>query len=92
MVLNDAALLERFDRSVALSLGAVKRLESTPEEALGGLPDAWRQAIEQLSQGLHRSTPRAELVPFLTRLAEVNSELGHNGRRWICLLYTSRCV
>ncbi|MFZ4538745.1 sensor histidine kinase [Propionivibrio sp.] len=83
MVLNDPALLARFDENVAHSQVAVTRLESISGEALGKLPGAWRQTIESLGQGLHRSAPRAELLPFLNRLAEVNSELGLYGRRWI---------
>ena len=83
MVLNDAALLGRFDENVSHSLAAVKRLDSVPGEPLGKLPGAWRQAVEQLSQGLHQASPRAGLLPFLNRLARVNSELEHTGRRWI---------
>ena len=86
MVLNDAALLGRFDENVGNSLDAVKRLESVPGEPLGKLPGAWRQAVEQLSQGLHQAESRASragLVPVLNRLAGVNSELEHTGRRWI---------
>lgn len=83
MVLNDSAVLVRFDDNVAHALVAVQRLESIPGEALGKLPNAWRLAIERLSQGLHQSAPRHELLPFLNRLTEVNSELERNGRRWI---------
>ena len=83
MVLNDAALLGRFDENVSHSLAAVKRLESVPGEPLGELPGTWRQAVEQLSQGLHQAAPRTGLVPVLNRLAKVNNELEHTGRRWI---------
>ena len=83
MVLNDAALLGRFDENVSHSLAAVKRLESVPGEPLGELPGTWRQAVEQLNQGLHQAAPRTGLVPVLNRLAKVNNELEHTGRRWI---------
>ena len=49
IVLNDPALLERFDESVGLSIAAVKRLEQTPNTALGSLPNDWLQAIDMLS-------------------------------------------
>ena len=75
MVLNDAALLGRFDENVSHSLAAVKRLESVPGEPLGELPGTWRQAVEQLSQGLHQSAPRTGLVPVLNRLAKVHNAL-----------------
>ncbi len=83
MVLSDPALLERFDANVGHSLEAIQRLEAIPGESLGTLPGDWRQAIEQLSHGLHRSAPRADLLPFLSRLTEVNSELGNSGQRWV---------
>ena len=86
MVLNESALLVRFDENVAHSLNAVKRLEGLPGEALGRLPAAWRLAVEQLSRELHQTAPRAEqvseLIPFLNQLAEVNTALGVNGRQW----------
>lgn len=83
MVLNNATLLERFDENVSHSLDAVRRLESVPGEPLGKLPSAWRQAVGQLSQGLHQGAPRPGLVQYLNRLASVNSELDNTGRRWI---------
>jgi two-component system, NtrC family, sensor histidine kinase GlrK len=83
IVLNDPALLARFDENVAHSLTAVKRLEAIPGEALGKLPDTWRQAVMKLSQGLHQSEQHPELLPFLNRLAEINVELDHKGRHWI---------
>ncbi|MEO8411441.1 MAG: HAMP domain-containing sensor histidine kinase [Propionivibrio sp.] len=83
MVLEDAGLLERFDENVTQSQKAIKRLEAIPGEALGDLPERWRLTIESLSQGIHRIGPRVDLVPFLVTLAEINSGLDHQGRRWI---------
>lgn len=87
MVLNDPILLKRFDENVAHSLAAVDRLEALPGKVLGNLPGDWRQAIEGLSQGLNKSSPRTEvlpaLIPYLNRLAEINREMDHNGQRWI---------
>jgi len=83
IVLEDSALLERFDENVAHSLNAVKRLEAIPGEALGDLPDNWRLTIEKLSRGIHQAGARVELLPALGRLAELNRGLDHQGRRWI---------
>lgn len=87
VVLNDAALLQRFDENVAHSLEAVKRLDSVPGAPLGEVPDAWRQAVEQLSDGLHQAELRAvrlpDLVSILNRLSELNIELGLSSRHWI---------
>ncbi len=87
MVLNDPILLERFDENVAHSLSAVNRLEALPAGVLGTFPGDWRQAIAGLSHGLHQSAPRSELLPallpYLNRLAEINSEMDHHGQRWI---------
>lgn len=83
IVLEDTALLERFDENVTHSLNAVKRLEAIPGQALGSLPESWRQTIENLSRGIHQAGPRVGLLPSLTRLSELNQELDHQGRRWI---------
>ena len=82
-VLGDPALLGRFDENVTHALTAVRRLESLPGSALGRLPGDWRQALEALADGLHQAAPITELRPLLRRLAEINSELGRDGRRWI---------
>ena len=83
MILKDAALLARFDENVAHSLAAASRLESVAGNSLGKLPGSWREALQSLSLGLHQPTPRAELLPFLNHLAELNAALEPSGRRWI---------
>ena len=83
LVLNDPALLGRFDENVALSIAAVKRLELTPKTALGSLPDDWLQAIDKLSQGLHRAERQDVLMPVLNQLSEMNAALELQSRRWI---------
>lgn len=86
MILNDAALIARFDENVTHSLAAIERLEALPSGALGnGLgntPDAWRQTVQQLSAGLHHATAHNQLLPLLNRLGEINTELAQQGRRW----------
>ena len=83
MIVNEATLIKRFDANVDHALAAVGRLESIPGETLGKLPGDWRQAAEQLSEGLHQSAPGVELLPLLKRLAEINGELAHAGRQWM---------
>ena len=83
MILKDAALLARFDENVAHALAAANRLESVAGESLGKLPRSWREALQNLSLGLQQKAPRADLLPFLNRLAELNAALEHGGRRWI---------
>ncbi|WP_300449225.1 ATP-binding protein [Accumulibacter sp.] len=83
LVLDDATLLERFDANVAHALATVGRLESIAGQALGRLPGDWRQAVDELGQGLHQAASGGALFPLLNRLAEVNSALGHAGQHWI---------
>lgn len=87
IVLNDAALLERFDENLTHSLAAVRRLESVPGQPLGGLPGDWRQVVEQLSEDIHQTSPRSARAPdlafLLNRLSVLNTELGFDARRWI---------
>ena len=83
IVLNDPALLERFDESVGLSIAAVKRLEQTPNTALGSLPNDWLQAIDMLSQGVHRAERQDVLMPILSQLSDINTALEQQSRHWI---------
>ena len=82
-VLNDHAVLARFDAQVARSLAAIERLESLAVRPLENLPGDWRQAVNELSQTLHRSASSGELPVSLSRLAEINGQLEHASRRWI---------
>ena len=83
LVLEDNALLERFDENVTHSLAVASRLDAIPGDALGELPTQWKQTIERLSQGIHAAGARDQLLPYLAQLARVNASLDHDGRRWI---------
>ena len=83
MVLNDNAVLARFDAQVSRSLVAIERLESLSVRPLENLPGDWQQAVGELSRVLHLSASSRELPVLLTRLAEINGQLDHAGRRWI---------
>lgn len=82
-VLNDGAVLSRFDAQVASSQGAVVRLNTLPTRPLGPLPDDWRRTAEEIGQSLRGPARSTELPVLLKRLAEINGELAHRGRRLI---------
>jgi len=83
MVLNENAVLSRFDAQLTRSLTAIERLESLSVRPLGDLTGDWRQTAGEISLSLHRSISSTELPVSLSRLAEINSQLDHTGRRWI---------
>lgn len=92
LVLEDKALLERFDENVAHSLAAAQRLATMPGAALGELPQQWMQTIESLSQSIHAAgeygerderDERNNLLSYLAQLARLNASLEREGRRWI---------
>ena len=83
MVLEDGALLERFDANAARALAAVSHLESLPGETLGPAPVRWREALQELRGALHRAPSPAELLPFLNRLSELNRSMEASGISWI---------
>lgn len=87
MILEDADVLARFDDNLKRALGAIARLESMPASAVGTLPEEWRKAVEQLSAAVHVAPAgpmrASELLPMLSRINDVNRDLGVNGRRWI---------
>ena len=83
LVLNDSVLLDRFDQNAQRALTAVARLEALPTDAFGKHPDAWRENLLQLSQGLHNAKPQDQLLPLFARLTEINVTLDRQGRQWI---------
>ena len=83
MVLDDVALLERFEENIAQALAAVQRLQAIPGKRLGKLAGDWRQAVAELNQALRQAEPRARLQPFLARLGELNGALGRGRQQWI---------
>ncbi len=83
MVLNDNAVLARFDAQVSRSLAAVERLESLSARPLENLPGDWQQAVGELARALHLSASAKEIPVLLSRLTEINGQLDHASRRWI---------
>lgn len=82
-VLNDPAVRERFEAQVAGSLATVERLNALPGRPFGALPDDWRQTVGEVVNALHLPAATGELAVPLKRLAEINGELAHLGRRLI---------
>lgn len=82
-VLNDAAVLNRFDAQVASSRAAVERLNSLPTRPLGSLPDDWRQTADDIGRSLRGPARSTGLPVLLKRLADINGELEHRGRRLV---------
>ncbi len=83
MVLKEPTLLARFDENLALSMNAVARLENIAGGGLGALPEAWRQSVTEIGRKLRESDRHDDLLPELGELGRVNTELDHQGRRWI---------
>lgn len=83
MVLNDNAVLARFDAQVSRSLAAVERLDTLSARPLESLPGDWQHAVGELARALHLSASSGELPALLNRLTEINGQLDHASRRWI---------
>jgi two-component system sensor histidine kinase GlrK len=83
MVIGNAGLLGRFDENVARAMVAVDHLEAIPGEFLGQSPGDWRRTVGELARSVHQSPPPVALTALFSRLAEINGELAHKGRRWI---------
>jgi two-component system sensor histidine kinase GlrK len=83
MILNDPALLARFDENVTHCLTAVTRLESMSVDVLDKLPDTWRVTGEQLSRGLHQTAPQNDVLPLLGQLAAINGTMDFRAKSWI---------
>ncbi len=83
LVLKDASLLERFDEHARLALRSVEHLSMFPGDPLAPMTASAHQTIDALGSGLHQALAASELLPSLDRLAEINSEIDRQGRRWI---------
>jgi len=82
-VLDDPAVLARFDSIVTHTAEAVDRLNALPGSPLGTLPGDWQAAVGDVSKSLRSSASPAALSHPLARLASVNGKLDSHGRRWI---------
>lgn len=83
LVLNDAALLQRFDDNLRQATAALDRLEGGAARSLDPLLKEWRTAAQGLDQALRSHASPAVLAPGLARLNGLNADLSQAGRRWI---------
>lgn len=83
MVLDNPVFRQRFDDHLSLSLAVVDRLEGLAAEPLLPLLGGWRMVSEALRSGLDQNIPQSEIIPLLSRMAELDGLLKQAGQRWI---------
>ena len=83
LVLDNPVFRQRFDEHLSQSLAVVDRLERLAAEPLLPLLGGWRMVAEALRSGLDQNIPEAEIIPLLTRMAELDGLLKQAGQRWI---------
>jgi len=83
LVLDNPVFRQRFDEHLSQSLAVVDRLDGLAAEPLLPLLGGWRMVAEALRSGLDQNIPQAEIIPLLTRMAELDGLLKQAGQRWI---------
>lgn len=83
LVLEDPGFRQRFSENLAQALAAVDRLDALAAPPLASLLGQWRTAAEALRAGMAKPLAKAELMPLLVRLGELNGQLDQAGRRWL---------
>ncbi len=83
LLLDDPVFRLRFDEHLAQSLALVDRLDAQAGDSLASLLGGWRMVAGALRSGLEQKVGKAELVPLLTRLVELNGLIKEAGQRWI---------
>ncbi len=83
IVLNDAALLRRFDANVGHCLAVLDRFRQVPGLAPQALTDDWAAALGELNRGVRRGEALAKLLGTVDRLNELNVVLERKSRHWI---------
>jgi len=83
LVLQDAAIRQRFDDHLAQALTVVDRLDALDAKPLRSLLSDWREWSEALRVGIDQGTAATELAPVMSRLAETNGLLKGAGQHWI---------
>lgn len=83
LVLDNPVFRQRFDEHLGQSLAVVERLGTMDAEPLNALLGGWRMVAEALRSGLEQNIPQAEIIPLLSRMAELNGLLKQAGQRWI---------
>lgn len=83
LVLDNQVFRQRFDEHFTQSHLVVNRLEGFSAEPLLPLLGGWRMVAEALRGGLEQRIPQAEIIPLLTRMAELNALMKQAGQNWI---------
>lgn len=83
LVLNDAALLARFDEHLTLALAAVERIEAPAAMSLVPHLAQWRSLGKRVQDGLRDGEGKEVILASLAGLGAVNASIGQEGRRWI---------
>jgi len=83
LVLDNPVFRQRFDEHLSQSLAVVDRLDGLAAEPLLPLLGGWRMVAEALRSGLDQNIPQTEIIPLLTRMAELDGLLKQAGQRWI---------
>ena len=84
-IVGNPALRQRFVDSAKHAGAALARLEELPAEALGSLPQDWRQALVRLAGELHdgAAADPARLSAAVRELSRINRELDAGAQRWL---------
>lgn len=83
LLLNDPLFRQRFDEHLVQSLALIDRLDEQAGESLSSLLGGWRMVAAALRSGLEQKVGKAEVVPLLARLVELNGLLKEAGRHWM---------
>ena len=83
LVLDNPVFRQRFDEHLTQSLAVVDRLDGLAAEPLLPLLGGWRMVASALRSGLDQNISQAEILPLLSRMAELDGLLKQAGQRWI---------
>ena len=88
LILSDPAVLDHFDANASAALASIGRVEAVPGGGFLDLTDSWRRELARLSSSLRAANGRDALEASLSRLAQINSTLARDSRRWIDTQHT----
>lgn len=85
LVLGDADLRERFREHLDESLQQLAQIETLAGNALGNMPQEWRQVAASVNRKLNRQGERTEhdIAGMLDRLGALNNQIAAASKRWI---------
>lgn len=83
LILNESALRGRFDENLAQARSAVDHLDTLTSPNLTQYLERWRSVATELHDHVHHGEDKADILLLLASLAELNTVLGQESRRWI---------